>query len=732
MRAWGRKKKEPKAGALPLSFASEKKLLLGLLALVVAIPFPMAEPQPEGVVSWAGVFLYSVAVIFFLVRTRRGKEGSIPGWAMNLLAIAYLPWFVFRLKTMAALQLASPMVELLMFGLVVKLFSLRRERDKWHVSGLLFFLFVAAMATSIHPLIFVYLMAFFGFWLTLLFRFMHLHLVGTYREGAPGAGSFSPRPLLLSCAVLALFGAVPLFTMLPRFRTPYIQQGLPGRQEYTTGFRDEVSLDVVGNIRQSDEVALRMKPEDPTLAAPYLLRGTTYDRFQDLRWKRSRLDATPLEPATRNLYRLAPDETEGKVRIWLEPIDSNSLILPAETVSVELSRRLFVDAGGGVMMNWPRQGLLEYRVGVAARPVFRGAIPDLDSEDEATLDQGGVTPRIRELAVRLSAGFPPAVAAKRIERYLTDNFEYTLDFLGRQSENPIEDFLFQYRSGHCEYFASSMIFMLRATGVPARLATGFLGAEFNPLEDYYIVRQNNAHAWVEAYLPDVGWTTFDPTPPSGRPVVKARPTALMVLRQAWDYLEFRWDRYVMAYGFFDQVGLILRLRDFLRQFERREFSLPSMPRLPFEGGEGELAKPEVGLENLGGLWIAIAALCLGLAIALLIAIRRRRRFGATAAYRRLRDDLGRREPALSVATAPLALKEWVVQNLPQAAGPSAQLIDLYLLESFGERRLSAPQTVSLRTSLGEVRSVLRRTKSSTPGGAAPWTRLLSRFRSRSF
>ncbi len=101
--------------------------------------------------------------------------------------------------------------------------------------------------------------------------------------------------------------------------------------------------------------------------------------------------------------------------------------------------------------------------------------------------------------------------------------------------------------------------MLRAEGVPARLVTGFLGGEYNVFEGYYIVRDANAHAWVEAYLPGAGWRVFDPTPPAGRPVASAKG-AFAVVRQAYDFLLFRWDRYVLTFGLYDQLTIFRTLR----------------------------------------------------------------------------------------------------------------------------------------------------------------------------
>lgn len=701
-----RRKPEP----TPLSHAQEKRRLLGVLAFLVAIPFPMNEPQPDGVVSWPVVLGYLAVVSLFLWRNHLGRDASLPLWAMNLLGLAYIPWFLVRLRTLAPFHIARPMVEVLLFGLLVKLFSLRREKEKWHVAVLLFFLFVAAMATSVHPLIFVYLVAFLGLWMALLFRFLQYHLTSSYREGLPGSGERPMQPLLIACVLLTAVAATPFFALMPRLRTPYILgRGInPARPSYATGFRDEVDLDVVGNIRQNDAVAMRLKPEDATLPAPTLLRGTTYDRFEGNSWRRSRPHLEPLRPSATNLYRLSDVTSAGKIRVWLEPIESSSLILPVEAVSVELSERLYTDVGGGVLLSRPRQGLLEYRVGVASSVVYRADAPDTDAPDEGALDPSGITTRIRELGTRVAAGFPPPIAAQRIEQYLAQNYEYTLDFVGREAGNPIEDFLFRYRSGHCEYFATAMILMLRSVGIPARLVTGFMGAEFNPLEDYYIVRQNNAHAWVEAYLPTSGWTSFDPTPPAGRPA-SPTPSFATVMRQAWDYLEFRWDRYVMSYGFFDQIGLLLRMRDLWRRASGAlERAVPDA-EAPADAPGGILD----GWRGLapGGLLVRMAvplALVLAAALALFgaIAWRRYRRLDATRAYRLLRGSLHRREPAIGVTTAPLAVQRFVETRFPQAAEPAGRLIRGYLLESYAGRG-DLEDATSLRRCLREVRARLR-------------------------
>ena len=359
----------------------------------------------------------------------------------------------------------------------------------------------------------------------------------------------------------------------------------------------------------------------------------------------------------------------------------------------------------------PRSSLLEYRVGIAPRPVYRAGVPRLDDPAEPTLDRGGITPRIQDLAEKLGAGLPPDEAARRFQRYLGDNMAYSLDFVGRNAENPVEDFLFRYKSGHCEYFATAMILMLRSVGIPARLATGFLGSEFNPLEDYYIVRQSNAHAWVEAYFPESGWTTLDPTPPSGRPAVETRPTMTLMLRQAWDYMEFRWDRYVMSYGFFDQVGYLLKFRQFVRSLARSgERTGVSLDRSP--------GKRRMGVQGMGDFDAApvVLGLVALLAVLVLVLVWRARSSlpVATRAFRAMRAAAARRDPSIGAATGPLALARWLEHNAPTAVAAGGGLIDLYLLESWSGERLSRRQASVVRRELRQVRKTLRRRGEAGP------------------
>jgi len=108
----------------------------------------------------------------------------------------------------------------------------------------------------------------------------------------------------------------------------------------------------------------------------------------------------------------------------------------------------------------------------------------------------------------------------QLQEYLRDHYRYTLHLPATVQKDPLANFLFERKEGHCEYFASAMAVMLRGLGIPARVVNGFRGGEFNDLSGQYLVRARDAHSWVEAYFPRHGWVSFDPTPASSLPLSK--------------------------------------------------------------------------------------------------------------------------------------------------------------------------------------------------------------------
>ncbi|MEL7059903.1 MAG: transglutaminase-like domain-containing protein, partial [Acidobacteriota bacterium] len=312
-------------------------------------------------------------------------------------------------------------------------------------------------------------------------------------------------------------------------------------------------------------------------------------------------------------------------------------------------------------------------------------------------------------AAEISATGSTRERIARLERHLLTQYSYTLDFVGRDGRRPIEDFLFEYRSGHCEYFATAMVLMLRSQGVPARFVTGFLGAEANPLEGYFVVRQQNAHAWVEAWTEEGGWEVWDPTPPEGRPAALERTWRLFA-QQVWDYVVFRWDRYVLTYGAADQEGFFRGLRDRLAEAWRSLWDSEAAPSAQPEGDLPTVEIAEAAADEAPERsplwqrpWVRWTGLGVFLMLALLAAhLARRRPLGPAEAYLELRSLLANDGLAIDAATAPLQIRRLGREHLPAAGEAISRLVDRYLVQSFGGRSEEVEAAAS-RADLNTVR-----------------------------
>jgi hypothetical protein len=145
--------------------------------------------------------------------------------------------------------------------------------------------------------------------------------------------------------------------------------------------------------------------------------------------------------------------------------------------------------------------------------------------------------------------------ARSIEKYLRKNYGYTLQLLPATVPDPLANFLFDRRKGHCEYFASAMAVMLRTVGIPSRVVTGFASGVYNPLTGWQVVRASDAHSWVEAWIAGRGWRTYDPTPadPSAIESPFMARTALF-----FDAAEQFWNDWVLSYDLERQSTLASR------------------------------------------------------------------------------------------------------------------------------------------------------------------------------
>jgi transglutaminase-like putative cysteine protease len=206
-------------------------------------------------------------------------------------------------------------------------------------------------------------------------------------------------------------------------------------------------------------------------------------------------------------------------RVLMEPIGTNIFFLAPWARSVSGDYRLMgADSTGAVYNFDSARAVSRYEadsdIATPSTPELRTAGQSYPVQISAMyLNLPNLDPRVPQLAAQVTASaknnFDKAAA---LENHLRTRYGYTLQLPQTIAKDPIANFLFVRKQGHCEYFASSMAVMLRTLGIPSRVVNGFRTDEFNDLTGNYVVRAKDAHAWVEAYFPGYGWQTFDPTP----------------------------------------------------------------------------------------------------------------------------------------------------------------------------------------------------------------------------
>jgi hypothetical protein len=178
-------------------------------------------------------------------------------------------------------------------------------------------------------------------------------------------------------------------------------------------------------------------------------------------------------------------------------------------------------------------------------------------------------PRVSQLAHDITRNAAtPYDKARAIENYLKAEFHYTLD-LKAADQDPLAEFLFKTREGHCEYFATAMVIMLRTLEIPARIVNGFQMGELNDLNAMYTVRESDAHSWVEAYFPRTeSWIEFDPTPSAGINDY-SQGGLLARLRKYADAMEVFWLDYIVTLDSDEQASIMVELQQRLLSVKDR-------------------------------------------------------------------------------------------------------------------------------------------------------------------
>lgn len=383
----------------------------------------------------------------------------------------------------------------------------------------------------------------------------------------PG-GETRPGPRLRYAGTLAL-QAVPivaiLFVLFPRVPGPL--WSLPkDAHGAVTGLSDTMTPGSITKLGRSSEVAFRVDFTDPLPdARRRYWRGLVLTDFDGRTWSagarpsRGPAPVRAVGPGVRYTVTLEPHN-----HTWLFALD-----LPGSAPrGTYLTRAFELHARERVLdrLRYPVTSYTDYLAGAGAGG--RRAALELPA---------GAAPRTRRLAasLRRRSASDTELVQRALAMFGEQPFVYTLS-PPRLEGDSVDAFLFDTRRGFCEHYASAFTVLMRAAGVPARVVTGYQGGEFNPLGDYLIVRQSDAHAWSEVWLGDKGWVRIDPTAAisperikSGIEGALARQAGGALTRRAqpllrhigllWDSIHNGWNQWVLGFGPERQRELLARL-----------------------------------------------------------------------------------------------------------------------------------------------------------------------------
>ena len=457
-----------------------------------------------------------------------------------------------------------------------------------------------------------------------------------------------------------------LFVLFPRVQGP--MWSLP-QDAYAgvTGLSDEMTPGSVSRLLLSDAIAFRVSFDAQIPQANRLYwRGPVLWDFDGYRWTAPRV----LYMAPRE-YQGLDDPVEYTVTVephnrrWLFALDLPSRVPPLSTMSNDF--QLLHQTAVNNRVRYDMASHLNYRdnAELGRRELRRAlALP------------ANANPRSRELAsqMRKTAGDERAYIAAVLGMFRNQNFYYTTTPPLLPRENPVDEFLFSTRAGFCEHFASSFAVLMRASGIPARIVTGYQGGELNTIGNYMTVRQADAHAWVEVWLQNDGWVRVDPTAAVSPARVEAGVAAavpqaetlpfmmrgvypwLRRARMAWDSAANSWNQAVLGYT-----------QDRQRQLMRR-----------------------VGIDDATWrslatvMFIATGAITLVLAALMLQKLRASRPDPVTAAYLRFCERLARCGVKRHPSEGPDAFRKRAAAARPELASSIGSISEIYIRLRYGE------------------------------------------------
>lgn len=444
------------------------------------------------------------------------------------------------------------LIMLLIAAITLKILELRTLRDAWVV--LLAAFFMIAVSLIIQQSMFAALYAVFCLFLAVIVM-LTMHEGQQIKPMMQVNGSLALQLLLQSVPLMLI-----LFIVFPRIQPLWTMNFASGA---TTGLSDSISPGEVSRLTRSDEPVFRVsfQGDTPPPQAQRYWRAMTFSRFDGRSWS---LDKT-IKPVAgfsgESLYQYQVI-TEPSVSPWLFALEDPVGNVPSHLKGFNDSTLKKVDEKNDQRISYSMHATTPRaeRVEILANRDEYMSIPSTGNE------------KTRQLVNQwLQEGLQGQEIIDKLFQFYAKSFQYTLTPQLLKGD-PIDSFLFETRAGFCEHFASSSAYLLRLAGIPSRVVGGYLGGEWNPYENYLLVRQYEAHAWVEAWLPERGWFRLDPTAVvaperltdgAGQLFqnseyflsdqrfslfrISSQLPFLAQLRQQYDALNYKWHKNVLGY-----------------------------------------------------------------------------------------------------------------------------------------------------------------------------------------
>lgn len=503
------------------------------IALCGIIPlFPWLEPIPR-----SSVILGLAAGLW------QSRTGSWPlkNWMFNA---AIVPVFLFYAVQFSRADPVRPVVSVLAIMLAVRLAGPSSSRHYLQSAALSLFCLASSSLFDLSLVFLVYLA------LMLFLVAMQLVLLAFYSQDSGMALAPAGLRRVLAAGMLMPLASLPLmalfFPLLPRTQMP-LWNFLAAPAARSSGLSDTVEPGKSPDLSDSRVPAFRAEmPRQPQQRLYW--RTTVFNRAERNRWVRAGVP-------TEELVYAGP-----RISQTIYPEPGSSRTLPALDAPAFTSQPRSRRSYDGIFERQTQSGR---RLAYTAESQPSGIIAVRGSINRSFYLKlpEDLSPRIHNLGIAVrSQASSDSGRLERIETYFRNGgFRYSRHGLPT-GERALETFLFETRQGHCEFFASSFALLLRSAGIPARVVGGYLGGDYSELGGYYLVSEDMAHVWVEAFLEGKGWVRIDPSGYAQNAdavwSVARQPGLKRRVRLLLDSLDHSWNRTVITYDFERQADAV--------------------------------------------------------------------------------------------------------------------------------------------------------------------------------